>query len=346
MEVWHESLEAAAPGLFRVHVRGERVWLTLLNAGARVERWRRLNRDGDWIDLCLFYPDPRCALVDQVSMGVTVGRFANRIARGEFALHGKTVRLERNDAGKHHIHGGAQGFGQRLWQLKSMDACGVTFSLHSPDGDQGYPGAVDMEVRYALESDEQLRIVHQGLCAQDTVINTTSHVYFNLHGVSHAEGASPQPGVMDHQLQIAADHYLHVRDDFIPSGAVLPVDDTAFDFRVARTLAGQVAHMPDGRLNSTYVNRQRDPHHMWAHVSAPGSPWTLSVGSDAPAAIFYNGFALSREQTCGLYGPLAGLCIEPQHYPDCVNHPHWPSAALSPSQAYSRTIIYRLAERT
>ena len=344
MEVWHESLDAVAPGLFRIHVRGARVWLTFLSVGARIERWRRLTKGGDWTDLCLFYPDPRQTLADQVSMGVTVGRFANRIANGEFPMNGKIVRLERNDAGKNHVHGGALGFGQRLWQLKSMGSHGVEFSLYSPDGDQGYPGSVEMEVCYDLEFEDQLRIVHRAFCAQETIINTTNHAYFNLHGVSPSASGVPLPSIMDHQLQIAADQYLHDRGDFIPSGAVLEVENTVFDFRGARTLSDQVPRMPRGCFNTTYVNPRRDPTRMLAHVNSPGSPWTLSVGSDAPGAIFYNGFALSNERTFGLYGPLSGLCIEPQNYPDCVNHPGWPSAVASPSQPYSRTIIYRLAE--
>lgn len=344
MEVWHESLDAVVPGLFRIHLRGARVWLTFLNVGARIERWRRLKKDGDWIDLCLFYPDPKCALADQVSMGVTVGRFANRIANGEFPMNGKTIRLERNDCGKNHIHGGTLGFGQRLWQLKSMGSRSLEFSLHSPDGDQGYPGSVDLEVRYDLEPEDQLRIVHRAFCDQETIINTTNHAYFNLHGVSLAADELPLPSIMDHQLQIASDQYLHDRGDFIPSGAVLEVENTAFDFRVPHALSDQVPRMPNGWFNTTYVNRQRDPTHMLAHVSSPKSPWMLSVGTDAPGVIFYNGFGLSREQTFGLYSALAGLCIEPQNFPDCVNHPEWPSAAVSPSQPYSRTIIYRLSE--
>jgi aldose 1-epimerase len=345
MEVRRESLDATAPGLFRMHLRGARVWLTFLNAGARIERWRRLNAAGEWIDLCLFYPNPANALSDQVSMGTTVGRFANRIADGEFAMNGKAIRLECNESGRHHLHGGTLGFGQRLWRLKNMGLRDATFSLHSPHGDQGYPGSVDMEVRYVLDTEDQLRIVHTATCDRETIVNTTNHAYFNLHGISLKPGASSVPSIMDHQLQIAADQYLQDRGDSIPSGAMLAVENTPFDFRTAGTLTSQVPHLPNGRLNTTYVNHRRDPAQMFARLTAPGSPWTLSVRSDAPGAIFYNGFSLSREQTFGLYEPMSGLCIEPQNYPDCVNHPEWPSSVASPSQPYSRTIIYGLQER-
>jgi aldose 1-epimerase len=345
MEIRRESLDAIAPGLFRMHLRGARVWLTFLNAGARIERWRRLNDAGEWIDLCLFYPNPAHALSDRVSMGVTVGRFANRIANGEFAMNGKAIRLERNESGRHHLHGGTLGFGQRLWRLRNMSLRDVTFALHSPHGDEGYPGSVDMEVRYGLDTEDQLRIVHTAICDRETIVNTTSHAYFNLHGVSLKPEASSVPCIMDHQLQIAADQYLHDGGDFIPSGAVLEVENTPFDFRTAGTLSSQVPRLPNGLLNTTYVNDRRDPARMFARLSAPGSPWTLSVGSDAPGAIFYNGFSLSREQTFGLYDAMSGFCIEPQNYPDCVNHPEWPSSVASPSKPYSRTIIYRLQER-
>jgi aldose 1-epimerase len=344
MEVWHESLDGIAPGLFRMHVRGARVWLTFLNVGARIERWRRLDGNGEWIDLCLFYPDPRDALSDRVLMGATVGRFANRIANGEFSMSGQTIRLERNESGTNHLHGGVLGFDRRLWQLKSIGLRDVTFSLHSPDGDQGYPGCVDIEVRYCLDTEDQLRILHTATCDRETIINTTNHAYFNLHGISLQAGALSAPCIMDHQLQIAADKYLQDRGDFIPSGAVLEVEQTPFDFRVARILLQQVARLPNGLLNTTFANPRRDPLAVFARLSAPGSPWTLSVGSDAPGAIFYNGFALSKEQTFGLYDALSGLCIEPQNYPDCVNHPEWPSSVANPAQPYSRTIIYRLEE--
>ncbi|MDY7578753.1 aldose epimerase family protein [Herbaspirillum sp. RTI4] len=345
MQIWHESLESLAPGLFRMHLRGSHVWLSFLNVGARIERWRRLNRDGEWIDLCLFYPDPRCALADTVAMGATIGRFANRIASGEFRLNGTTIHLERNEDGKNHLHGGTQGFGQCLWHLKQSDSHSVEFSLHSPDGDQGYPGAVDMTVRYELESEDQLRIVHRAICSQDTIINTTNHAYFNLHGASMAASELPLPSIMDHHLHISADQYLHDRGDFIPSGAVLDVEGTGFDFRRPRALSDQVPRRPNGWLNTTFVNPQRDPMHRLVKVSAPTSSWLLSVGTDAPGIIVYNGFSLSREQTFGRYKACSGLCIEPQNFPDCVNHPEWPSATVSPSQPYFRTIIYRLSER-
>jgi aldose 1-epimerase len=344
MHIWSESLEATMPGLVRTHVRGARVWITFLNFGARIERWRRLDRKGEWIDLCLFYPDLRSALQDQVFMGVTIGRFANRIANGEFRLGTTPVCLECNESDINHIHGGSHGFSQSLWELKNLRSHGVVFRLFSPDGDQGYPGCVAMEVCYSMDSEDQLRIVHSACCSEQTVINTTNHAYFNLHGVASIDGKLPMRSIMDHTLQIDADQYLHDRGDWIPSGEIRDVAATPFDFREPHALSDQVSRLPGGRFNTTYVNRLHDASRMFAHVSAPGASWKLSVGSDAPGAIFYNGFALSKELTCGLYGSSEGLCIEPQNYPDCVNHPDWPSATVSPTQPYSRTIIYRLEE--
>lgn len=342
LEVWQQALDDLMPGLVRVHLRGAKVWITFLNVGARIERWRRLDQHGNWVDLCLFYPDPRGALEDKVFMGVTVGRFANRIADGAFVLNGETVQLERNEGGLHHIHGGAEGFGQRMWTLGALNERGVSFSLHSPDGDQGYPGAVDMDVDYTLDSEDQLRISHRARCSRETIVNTTNHVYFNLNGVCFEGDQVQAQSVMNHRLQMAADQYLEDRGDFIPTGEVRSVENSAFDFRQERALTEPLGQPPALFFNTAYLNPHPDTDHVFAKVSAPGAAWCLSVATDAPGAVLYNGFALSKEATFGLYGRMTGLCIEPQNFPDCVNHLEWPTATMTPSQPYSRTIIYRL----
>lgn len=337
-EIWRESLDAVGAGVQRVHLRGESVWLTFLNHGARIERWRRRQDDGSWRDFCLYYPDPRHYLDDAVAMGATVGRFANRTAHGRFPLAGRPVQLARNE-GPHHLHGGDAGFGRRLWTVVVEDRV-VAFRLHSEDGDQGYPGAVELEVTYALDDDDSLRIEHRAVCTRTTVVNTTNHPYFNLAGVDLPR---PPADVRDHELRVGADHYLPTNEHFIPTGEIRAVSGTPYDFRAAKPMRAPCATMSCGGLNTTFPNLAGGIERALVEIAEPASGWRLQVASDAPGMVVYSGFSLAPNNSHGIYQANAGICVEPQAYPDCVNHPEWPSAVLEPGEGYRRTIVYRLA---
>ncbi|HVJ42621.1 MAG TPA: aldose epimerase family protein [Dongiaceae bacterium] len=270
--------------------------------------------------------------------GCIAGRYANRIADGRFMLDGKTYQLDLNEGGRTHLHGGAKGFAKLPWQVMEATADSVLLRLVSPDGDQGYPGQVTATCRYRIENGETLSLTLEATTDRPTVINLAAHSYFNLDGT---------PDTLSHELAIAADHYTPVDGRLIPTGELRAVAGTAFDFRQARPVrfdaeGGRQAYDHNFVVARTSSATPRPV----ATLIGPESRTRMEVLSTEPGVQFYDGAKLAVNVP-GLqgrrYGANAGLCLEPQRFPDTPNHPQFGSAVLRPGETYRQLTRYRFS---
>jgi aldose 1-epimerase len=310
----------------------------VLTLGATVHRLEVADADGVRRDVVLGHADVADRLESTDYIGGTIGRYANRIARGRFVLGGCEVAVGVNDRGNS-LHGGPDGFDRRLWEVLSHEPDEVVLELVSPDGDQGFPGQVSVRVAYRVAGGS-VRVEMSATTDAPTVLNLTNHAYFNLDGV----GSSTIDG---HLLTVLADEFTPVDDTGIPLGEHAPVAGTPFDFRAATRLGGplRTAHqqLVSARgVDHNYVVRGAG---LRAHavLESPRTGIRLEVRSDQPGLQVYTGNALdgaSPATTGRLYRQGDGIALEPQLYPDTPNHPEWPSAVVGPGEAYRATLVW------
>ena len=266
--------------------------------------------------------------------GAIAGRFANRIAHGRFTLNGRQYQLPLNQAGKHSLHGGGQGFGVRPWKPLKHDAASVTLALHSPDGDAGYPGAMDVTCTYTLDEPATLRVELVATCDAPTLVNLAHHSYFNLDG---------SPDILGHELMIPCGFRTPTDADLIPTGEITSVSGTAHDFRVAQKVGGR-GQLYDGNY---MIDAWPSPGTGLAHAASVRSlsnGLEMQVFTSEPCVQFYDGAKINCPVP-GLggvrYGAHAGLCLEPQVAPDAPNRRHFPSCVLRPDAQYRQITEYR-----
>ncbi len=273
--------------------------------------------------------------------GPVIGRVANRIAGARFVLEGREVVLPAND-GLHHLHGGPGGFWHRNWAVESLrDEPGrseLRLSLFSDDGDQGYPGAVRMQVLYALGDDGALRIEYEATADRLTPLSPTHHAYFNL--------SSGAPDVLDHVLWIDADRYTPVGAGLIPTGEVAPVAGTPLDFTTPRRIGDRLAATglaPPGYDHNLALREGRDPAAPAAWLLDPASGRRVTVTTTEPGIQLYTGNFLTDFTAAHgrRYRRHGGLCLETQHWPDAVHHPAFPSILLRPGVTFRSATTYR-----
>lgn len=297
------------------------------------------DRDGMRANVTLGHATLAPYLDDRGYLGALIGRHANRIAHGRYLQDGKPVQLDVND-GVNHLHGGHAGLHTVLWQaMPCAKASSARLSLThlSPDGDQGYPGNLALTVLYELNRANELLIHFRAESDQATPVSLTSHAYFNLAG---------QGDILDHRLTLGADHYTPVDATLIPTGAIVPVEGTPFDFRTPRAVGQHIgADHPQlavgGGYDHNFVLRPR-PHAnatLAARLHDPRSGRMLEMSCTAPGLQFYSGNFLTGG--AGQHGYRSGLCLEPQQFPDNPNQPDFPSAMLRPGQVHRSTIAYR-----
>lgn len=254
------------------------------------------------------------------SAGKTIGRYANRIAGGRFDLDGNTYDLPVNE-GRNTLHGGPDGFSKRDWDVARTHAEGVRivmaeFALYSPDGDQGFPGAMDVTVRYTWNDECALRIDYAARSDKPTVINLTNHVYFNLH----SEGE-----VAQHELWVAADSYTPLDAELIPTGEIAPVAGTAFDFREMRPLGSEKYDV------NFAVRGWNNELRAVAELRDARSGRTLFVQTSQPGLQLYT-------------GKPGAVALETQHFADAPHHPNFPSTVLRPGERFEASTVYRFSE--
>lgn len=280
-------------------------------------------------------------------LGATVGRYANRLARGRFTLDGVDYTLARNE-GANHLHGGPAGFHRQLWQVApGDDAARVCFELISPDGDEGYPGTISVRVSYELSADNRLSIEYWAETDRATVVNLTHHSYFNLTG-------RPETGIDSHVLWLGADEYTPTDAGQIPTGELRSVAGTPLDFCEPTAIGARIdADHEDLRIGSGYdhnfvVAGWDGSLKRVAEVHEPVSGRSLIVSTTEPGLQFYSGNHLAGVRGKGgrVHRAREGFCLEAQHFPDSPNQPSFPSTLLRPSETYRQTTEYAFTRRS
>ena len=286
------------------------------------------DRNGDPVDVALGYDTLEEYRQHRSFLGATVGRFANRIGKASFVLNGKEYKLAANSK-ENHIHGGNVGFDKYIWNAR-MEENGVVFSMLSPDGDEGYPGNLQLQVTVSL-TQAGLRLHYRAVSDQDTIVNFTNHSYFNLDGAGD---------IMAHRMQLQADLYTVNDADGLPTGQLLPVEGTPFDFRTEKAMGRD---MVDGF--SGYDNNMILTGNPAAVVCSEASGIVMTMSTDQPGVQFYTANSLYQRTGKGgaQYGPRSGFCLETQHYPDCIHHPDWPSCILRAGEVFESTTTYEFS---
>ena len=263
--------------------------------------------------------------------GAVVGRYANRIANARFAIDGREHLVSPNDP-PHHLHGGLRGFDKRVWEAEaSGNGTAVVFRRRSPEGEEEYPGALDVQVTYTLAGRE-LRVGYEAIAHAPTHVNLTQHSYFNLRG--HGD-------VLDHVLAIHASTYLPVDERLIPTGELAPVAGTPFDFQEPASIGSRLRpeHVQLARAggydHNFVLNRSDTMLTLAARVLEPASGRTLEVRTTEPGLQFYSGQVVDYR----------GFCLEPQHFPDTPNRAEFPSTLLRPGERYQSTSVYTFSQQ-
>jgi aldose 1-epimerase len=316
----------------------------VLPFGATLARLRAPDREGRLGDVLLSLAALSDYAGDQPHLGATVGRYANRIRSARFALDGRCHVLPAND-GPHHLHGGPRGLSRRVWRELERFAlpggAGVLLGLESPDGDQGYPGALAITARFALDAAGALRIDYHATSDAPTVLSISNHAYFALDD----GGASP---VLDQRLWLRASRYTPVDDAGLPTGAIEPVADTPFDFREPRALGERIAALVPRRGGYDHnfaLDAPGDLAAPAAHLAAPRSGRVLTVHTTQPGLQLYTGNHLGGLRCQGGVRPgrWCALCLETQSFPNAPNEPGFPPARVDPGIPYHHTTVYAVA---
>jgi aldose 1-epimerase len=327
-----ETIEIARNG-----VRAE-----LLTLGAALRRLEVPGRDGKAANVVLGYRDLAEYRAHPRFYGVVAGRYANRIGGARFTLDGTEYRLPANN-GANNLHSGPGGFDVQDWQVAARDAHSVTFALLSPHLDNGFPGNLHVEVRYAIEADG-LAIRFRATTDHATVINLTHHAYFNLAGES--SGTT----ILDHVLQIPASQVTPTDAALIPTGAFKPVEGTPFDFRTPKPVGRDIEaadtqlKLGGGYDHNFVLDGPAGRIRRIATLFDPKSGRVMDVHSTEPGVQFYTGNHLANGAPGtggGIYPARGGLCLEPQKFPDSPNKPNFPSARLDPGQEYRHDMAFR-----
>ena len=323
----------------------------VISYGASLVSVKTPDRNGKIADVVFGYDDLDGYEQDKAYIGATVGRFANRLAGGEFVLDGATFHIPKNN-GQNTLHGGTIGFNKRVWtglDRSRADAQVLELSYTSPDGEQGFPGTLKVTVTYTLPADKnELRIDYSATTDKDTVLNLTNHSYFNLSG-------DPTQQILNHQILIRGQKFVPVNASLIPTGELRPVAGTPFDFTKA-TAIGTRIDQDNEQLkfgmgyDQTWVleaNGKSGPQ-LAAEAFEPVSGRVLEVLTTQPGVQFYTGNSLdgtARGKGGQIYARRTAFCLETQHFPDSPNQPNFPSTELKPGETFQSTTILRFSIR-
>jgi aldose 1-epimerase len=318
--------------------------IRLLTRGATLIGVDVPDREGNVADVVFGFDDIASYESDSNQyFGNTTGRCANRIAKGKFSLDGKDYQLAAND-GSNALHGGVKrSLDKVVWDATPFEEGanrGVKFQYSSPDGEEGYPGKLDMTVTFTLTDANEVKIDYSATTDKATPVNLTNHAYFNL-------GGAGSPTINDHVLMLNADNYTPVDDTLIPTGEIAKVEGTPLDFRKATRIGDRVDELTDTAAlgyDHNFVLNQAKPGELTkaAELYDPASGRLLTVSTTEPGIQFYGGNFLKGQKGKGgrTYAHRSGCCLETQHFPNAINTPAFPSVVLKPGETYSHTCMY------
>ncbi len=319
---------------------GAEISVEVLNVGALLHTLKVPDKNGKIRDVVLGFDQLERYRSDHPSIGLTVGRFANRISKATFTLDGKVYHLPVND-GENHLHGGNNGFGQKFWTPRYVSDTSVTFFLHSPDGDQGYPGNMETTLTYTVQG-SSLILDYAAASGMPTPVNLTNHAYFNLAGGMR--------DVLDHEVQINASRRIELDENLIPTDRILDVAGSGYDLRKSKSVGKGLRDLGhDQGFDLCYViDPAGENLPMVAEVFEPDSGLVMEVFTSEPGIQFYTANFLdgSLKGKGGVsYGRHFGLCLETQQFPDAPNHPSFPDCILRPGKLFRSRTIYSFSVR-
>ena len=317
--------------------------------GGAIVSWTAPDRTGKYEDITLGCDSLAGYLRGTPFFGALIGRYGNRIAKGHFSLDGTTYTLATNNIGNH-LHGGISGFDKVLWTATPVSGSEPALKLTylSKDGEEGYPGNLQVEVLYTLQKDNALRIDYKAATDKKTVINLTNHAYFNLAGAGKGD-------ILGHELVLNASAFLPVDSTLIPTGVRQPVAGTVFDFTKNKRIGAEIDQKSDQQirfgLGYDHCWVLTDPSttlKQAAVLTEPGSGRVMEVLTTEPAIQFYSGNFLDGKITGKgghSYALRSGLCLETEHFPDSPNRPDFPTTVLNPGETYQTTTVYRFTAK-
>jgi aldose 1-epimerase len=303
------------------------------------------DENGNLGDVVLGYDNLEGYLKNNPYFGCIIGRYGNRIARGQFMLNGKSYNLVTNNE-PNHLHGGVKGFDKVVWaakEVKGEDTIGLELTYLSKDGEEGYPGNLSVKVSYTLTNDNALQIDYQASTDQPTIVNLTNHSYFNLKDA----GASP---ILDHELMLDADYFTPVDSTLIPTGKLRAVAGTPFDFKKSAKIGARIGADDEqikfglGYDHNFVLNGNAGELRLVGKLIESTTGRVVEVWTTEPGIQFYSGNFLDGSITGKngtVYSYRHGLCLETQHYPDSPNQPNFPSTVLNPGEKYQTTTVYK-----
>jgi aldose 1-epimerase len=302
-------------------------YVEAINYGATLVSVFVPDRKGQLENVILRYPKVEDYFADTFCLGSSIGRFANRIAGARFTLNEKEYLLEKNEE-ESCLHSGLSGFHKKIFDAE-IDGNEVVFSAQSGDGESGFPGNMDITIRLSF-SNNMLTIRYVASCDRDTLFNPTCHAYFNLTGQKN--------DIFSHELQIHASEYLEMNPSFLPTGKILPVADTAYDFRQYNSVGNRSALKQDyiKGYNTCFVVSDTQSLKHQASLRETSSGRMVDVFSTMPGVLLYTGDYLSGE-----FQPFSGICLEAQFYPDAPNQAHFPACVITPSKMHEQQITYQ-----
>lgn len=323
--------------------------VVVTNFGGHILSIKVPDKDGNFTDVVHSCDSLSQYVTGTPFFGPITGRYGNRIAKGKFTLDGKTFTLATNN-GPNHLHGGEQGFDKKLWAAAIVDGEEpmLKLSYTSPDMEEGYPGALSVEVTYTLQKDNSLKLEYKATTDKATVVNLTNHAYFNLTG---ADGTNT---ILNHEIELKADRFIPVDKTLIPTGEVKSVSGTPFDFQKATKIGARINDTTDIQINYgggydhcwVFADSSKNLK-LGATVYESTSGRVMEMFTTEPAVQFYtgnflNGSAIGKGGKVK-YEKRSGFCLETQHYPDSPNQPQFPSTVLRPGETYSTSTVYKFS---
>ena len=316
----------------------------ITNFGGRIVSLMVPDRNGELRDVVLGFDNIEDYRTVPSDFGASIGRYANRIDGGHLIIDGREIQLPQNNFG-HCLHGGPNGWQYKVYEANQIDGKTLELYMHSPDGDENFPGNVEAKVTYTLTDDNALYIAYEATTDAPTVINMTNHSYFNLSG-------NPRKNILDHILTIDADSFTPVDDTYMTTGEIAPVEGTPMDFRTP-TAVGARLHANDIQLangngydHNWVLNTAGNAEQAAVRLVSPESGIGLTVRTDEPGIQVYSGNFLDgtvKGKGGIAYNSRAAICLETQHYPDSPNKPEWPSTLLRPGETYTSLCIFEFS---